>query len=585
MNAITLPTCAILRAINNDILADVLYYFSSYHGQQILNIVAEQLNKAYNAFRKAHPYFDGQINLIGHSLGGVICYDLLSNMHPAKPPCGSAPESKSAAPSQPHFVISYPQLDFRPNALFCLGSPIGAVLVMRGQSLAVYRPPKDILFHNVFHLYDPLGYRVEPLLDSQYATIPPILLQRPSAKNSNFAYYRQLISSYLPELPSMTSMSQLPMPSLPLGMSMTMPNLQLPPLDSLRGHMAGVMESMYASVWTGGLDEEEVSEEDAARTAAADDAKDGWIPRKKQRVEEMSDSTQYLTNSAGHALSRSASLPPDFDTSTSHKRKRRAGRSSSEHEHIDSPARRSQRKIRLPVSRKTAQDSPSLTTGHVETIASAGANGSSIAVQTVQSSSPPASPIAIANTIKPALSYVSTLTGGVSESVSSMADMMYKSFMKNLSGTTNRNPTDQLDDNKNVHEPPEASSKSATSTFVDELVGREQLAEMVGHDAAGPPPAGPPEFVSSDPETASTKRAASSTAPTASQSPQPAPITPPRRRLDYYVQDNIIDNVFQQYLIGMKAHFSYWSNKNAMHHMVWWTLQRGAGHHDDAGHW
>ena len=37
------------------------------------------MNRLIKIFRERNPYFNGKISLIGHSLGSVICYDLLSH--------------------------------------------------------------------------------------------------------------------------------------------------------------------------------------------------------------------------------------------------------------------------------------------------------------------------------------------------------------------------------------------------------------------------------------------------------------------------------------------------------------------------
>ncbi|KAJ3012209.1 hypothetical protein HKX48_006398 [Thoreauomyces humboldtii] len=544
MNSITLPTCSILRAINNDILADVLYYFSSFHGQTILNIIAQRLNKAYHDFMEANPDFDGQINLIGHSLGGVICYDLLANLDPSRPPRGPSDRTPvSAEPPRPHFEISYPQLAFRPGALFTLGSPVGAVLIMRGQSLTKYRPPRDILFHNLFHLYDPLCYRVEPLLDAKYQGVPPILLQRPSARNSNFAYYRELISSYLPDMPTMASMPQLPRPNLSLGMSMA--NLQIPPLDTLRANMAGVMESMYASVWTAGgfwddYDETDLQGSEHELEESSDDADGSWPPRKRARLS--------FGGASSVPTERAADAPSPAEQS--HKRKRRHSTTSSE----------SRQTLRGREPRPIAHlrhRSPTPVTSI------AGTPSSPVAGATESSA-------ALATSLKPALSYVSTLTGGVSGSVSSMADKVYKSLFS---------PPNPQAPSKDETSP---SPRSVTTTFVDELVGRDEAERLVENDMHNRAEA------SSD-GASSPRPAVSSEAGTATATVIPPPLSPPCDpppiRLDFYVQDNIIDNVFQQYLTGLKAHFSYWSNKNVMYHIMKYTLQRHAGQSLDAGHW
>ncbi|KAJ3142391.1 hypothetical protein HDU90_004664 [Geranomyces variabilis] len=460
MNLITLPTCSILRAINNDVLADVLYYFSSFHGQTILNIVAQKLNQAYDDFRQANPGFDGQINLIGHSLGGVILYDLLANIRPAQ---AAGQAGVSGEPPRPHFEISYPQLAFRPSALFTLGSPVGAVIVMRGQNLSTYRPPRDILFHNLFNILDPLCYRVEPLLNSEYTAVPPILIQRPSARVPTLTYYRQLISSYLPDLPS------------PMAAGMSMSSLQLP-LGNLKANMAGVMDGLYASVWAAGGfwdDDANAQMDENVRLAAADDAEEDWAPRKRRRIKEDERETPTTSGAAADEPVYQDEMHPH--ASSSHKRKRVHERAESE------PPNRPDTGKTTGLPRRTPRE------------------------------------------------LVSTLTGGVAGSVSSMADAVYN-FLSlgsaRLAGADEGN-----DPNSVVQE-----SAQTVTNFVDELVGREEIVRMAEHDAeqggsAQPTsnPDGSPEPHIPSPEN-ETKH-----------------IDPPPHRLDYYISDPMIGTVFQQF--------------------------------------
>ncbi|KAI8843340.1 hypothetical protein BJ741DRAFT_692939 [Chytriomyces cf. hyalinus JEL632] len=262
MQLITLPTTPIFRQINNDMLADVLFYFSSFHGSKIMAIVADVLNKEHAQFKKKYPSFNGPVVILAHSLGGVISFDLFANQH--KSSAQTEPKTKSdsdstpgkcdnldgktvtsppnsdASPVKTHFEIEYPVVNFKPDLLITLGSQVSAVLIMRGQSIDTYRLPDGIMHRNIFHLYDPMvkasmqsvhqvfqslrngltrtfyfktgktktqAYRVEPLIDPRYAEISPVLIQRPSSLTKglfNHAYYRslsQLFSSYLPSLP------------------------------------------------------------------------------------------------------------------------------------------------------------------------------------------------------------------------------------------------------------------------------------------------------------------------------------------------------------------------------------------------
>jgi len=74
--------------------------------------------------------------------------------------------------------VRYPQLDIRPSAFFALGSPIGMFLAVRGiESLGSdFQLPTCKLFFNIFHPYDPVAYRMESLVDTEFSTLRPLLV-------------------------------------------------------------------------------------------------------------------------------------------------------------------------------------------------------------------------------------------------------------------------------------------------------------------------------------------------------------------------------------------------------------------------
>ncbi|XP_057306093.1 phospholipase DDHD2-like isoform X1 [Hydractinia symbiolongicarpus] len=81
----------------------------------------------------------------------------------------------SAGIGQP--LVIYPKLEFQTDGLFCLGSPLGLFLTCRGVSSigASYKLPKCPKFLNIFHPYDPVVYRLEPLVN-KLIDIPPVLI-------------------------------------------------------------------------------------------------------------------------------------------------------------------------------------------------------------------------------------------------------------------------------------------------------------------------------------------------------------------------------------------------------------------------
>ncbi|KNC79904.1 hypothetical protein SARC_07723 [Sphaeroforma arctica JP610] len=75
--------------------------------------------------------------------------------------------------------VSYRKLDFQPAALFALGSPIGMFLTVRGvEPLGPdFKLPTCDEFYNIFHPYDPVAFRIEPLLDANMANVQPCEIQ------------------------------------------------------------------------------------------------------------------------------------------------------------------------------------------------------------------------------------------------------------------------------------------------------------------------------------------------------------------------------------------------------------------------
>jgi len=119
---------------------------------------------------------------------------------------------------------TFPSLHFRPQHLFTLGSPISATMVFRGQRWKNYHPV-GIPFHNIFHFYDPVAYRIEPLIDSRYTSISPVVLT-PCGGGSPMQYqsYKSLLFNYLPNLSELV---------LPERLLPQFPEFSLPDLISL----------------------------------------------------------------------------------------------------------------------------------------------------------------------------------------------------------------------------------------------------------------------------------------------------------------------------------------------------------------
>ena len=114
-----------LRQLFNDVLSDSVYYAMPYHHVRILEIVARRLHAAHEAFMRIHPGFKGKIHLLGHSLGGIIGYDLLSGSR-LVPPKRRKPTDKQQ------------WLAFKVEHLFLIGCPLSATLTMRALRCGEY---------------------------------------------------------------------------------------------------------------------------------------------------------------------------------------------------------------------------------------------------------------------------------------------------------------------------------------------------------------------------------------------------------------------------------------------------------------
>lgn len=74
-------------------------------------------------------------------------------------------------------MINYPILEFHPTAFFAMGSPIAMFVTVRGveQLGENFRFPTVPTFLNIFHPFDPVAYRIEPLVDPRLELRPVLI--------------------------------------------------------------------------------------------------------------------------------------------------------------------------------------------------------------------------------------------------------------------------------------------------------------------------------------------------------------------------------------------------------------------------
>ena len=225
----TLPTIPGLRDIANDVILDVLMYLTPAFCYDTLEIVTDRIIETYKIFNKIHPDFSangGKCSLVGHSLGSVICWDLLSILkeyNHKSPTTTTTDVIDLTSDSEDEFgvhishhgghasQVGYQQyasgenaneakngtygpclpkpmercLPFIPDFTMFLGSPLGLFLSLRGahavfdelrattagdgkgtSRVSPFTLPTGSM-HNIFHPSDPIAYRIEPLLLAQ----------------------------------------------------------------------------------------------------------------------------------------------------------------------------------------------------------------------------------------------------------------------------------------------------------------------------------------------------------------------------------------------------------------------------------
>lgn len=74
--------------------------------------------------------------------------------------------------------VQYPKLDFKPSILYALGSPIGIFLSARGMNNIGedFTLPTCPRVFNIFHPFDPVAYRLEPLVNPSAFHVKPVLM-------------------------------------------------------------------------------------------------------------------------------------------------------------------------------------------------------------------------------------------------------------------------------------------------------------------------------------------------------------------------------------------------------------------------
>ncbi|CAO3638528.1 unnamed protein product [Cunninghamella echinulata] len=187
LDDLTLEGIPNIRSVVSDVLMDIPLYLTPKYRYQMINIITKEMNRVYGSYTKRNPNFSGKVTIIGHSLGSMLAFDLLT----AQPfECQHGP---IALLSNPTLERKAPPLNFKVQNFFAIGSPMGIILLLKGfkidsrKSLAsssnrtyadvsssssspipICYPDVENLY-NIFHKADPVAYRIEPLICKQYS--------------------------------------------------------------------------------------------------------------------------------------------------------------------------------------------------------------------------------------------------------------------------------------------------------------------------------------------------------------------------------------------------------------------------------
>ncbi|XP_060038501.1 phospholipase DDHD2 isoform X2 [Erinaceus europaeus] len=228
LQRITLPSINRLRHFTNDTILDVFFYNSPTYCQTIVDTVASEMNRIYTLFLQRNPDFKGGVSIAGHSLGSLILFDILTNQKAssgnidnekgspsiimdqgdtatleedlkqlqlseffstfekekvdkeALALCSDKDLQEMGIPLGPRkkilnyfgtrknatVSVKYPRLIYKPEIFFAFGSPIGMFLTVRGLKRIdpAYKFPTCKGFFNIYHPFDPVAYRIEPMI-------------------------------------------------------------------------------------------------------------------------------------------------------------------------------------------------------------------------------------------------------------------------------------------------------------------------------------------------------------------------------------------------------------------------------------
>ena len=149
---------------------------SPMHHDVMIEIVCNEMNTVVQKYR-ALTGFKGKVSLLAHSLGSVISWDILSEQELSN----VSEDITNKEQSTPSEAINKPltSLNFEVSNTFIIGSPVAVFLMLRNQHEPLrqdFSLPRCSRVFNIFHPYDPVAYRIEPLISRDNAYAEPEII-------------------------------------------------------------------------------------------------------------------------------------------------------------------------------------------------------------------------------------------------------------------------------------------------------------------------------------------------------------------------------------------------------------------------
>nr|SPJ13407.1 phospholipase DDHD1, putative [Plasmodium sp. DRC-Itaito] len=163
-NRININTMAETRKIINLSAGDIICFLHPRYGDYIMLNLYNDINKTLESLKNdsSGRFKYSKVCLLGYSLGSAMAYEILHNVKVRI----SESNLKYNLKSKIHY-------------LFMLGSPLSALL-------SLYKPEyindglklnNGLKFYNIFHGFDPVAFRIEPLIYPRIKNIPePVLI-------------------------------------------------------------------------------------------------------------------------------------------------------------------------------------------------------------------------------------------------------------------------------------------------------------------------------------------------------------------------------------------------------------------------